>query len=317
MGWIVVTGGLGFIGSHVVDRLIEDNYNVTVLDDLSSGQLDNLDTHLSNSSFRFVKGDIGDRAKVEEALTGADTVIHLAAIVSVIRSILEPELIHQVNVMGTLNLLDECIKRKISRFVFASSAAVYGRCSNLPLNEEYLTDPLSPYAAAKVAGEAYCQAYYATYGLDTVILRFMNVYGPRTSAGLYSGVMIKFADAIANKKPLTIYGDGEQTRDFTYVSDVVEAIILALNQSEASGEIFNVGTGVQKTVNQLADLFIDLCDSKPQIRYRRARKGEVKHSYADVSKAKRILKYHPKIDLPTGVERFLKWYRSRTLQNPS
>jgi len=305
----VVTGGLGFIGSHLVDRLIQDAKKVTILDDLSSGQQESLRAHVSDSSLRLVRGDICETSKLDGALKGADAVVHLAAIVSVTRSIREPELVNRVNVTGTLKLLETCARNRIRRFVYASSAAVYGRNSSPPLKEDDPIRSLSAYGASKAAGEAYCQAYHETHGLETVILRLMNVYGPRANTGAYSGVMTKFAEAVMSGKPLVIYGDGEQTRDFTYISDVVNAIVLALHEEEGVDQIFNVGTGVPTTINQLARVFISISGKEGQIRHVKARRGEVRHSYADISKAKRLLGYRPRVDLQTGLSEFLRWHR--------
>lgn len=304
MNRIVVTGGLGFVGSHLVDRLVQDNHEVVVIDDLSSGLIRNIERHASNNRVTVVKGDIRDREMLKHALTGAKAVVHLAAIVSVIRSIEEPDLVHDVNVAGTLSLLDECVKQKVRRFIYASSAAVYGGASRLPLSEESEIIPTSPYGASKAAGEAYCHAYHAVHDIESVVLRFMNIYGAR--ARLYSGVMVAFAEALNQNSSLTIFGDGKQTRDFVFVSDVVDAIMLALKKSGATGETFNIGSGIQTNIKQLAKLFPSLTPSAHRVQYASPRKGEIRHSYADISKARRILGYEPKINLQTGVKEFLK-----------
>ena len=305
----MVTGGAGFIGSHVVDRLIQDKYEVIVFDNLSQGLNENIEGHLDNPQFTLQKEDIKNKDKINNALIDAYAVINLAAIVSVIRSIQEPELVHNINVTGNLNLLNTSLKQNVKKFIFASSAAIYGANENLPLKIDYPFNPLSPYAASKVAGEAYCQAYHETYGLNTIILRFMNIYGPR-SIGIYSGVITKFSEAITKKKPLTIYGDGEQTRDFTYVTDAVDTILLALNTKEAQGKTFNIGTGKPTSINQLANLFKNITNNpKQQIQYKDPRKGEIKHSYADITKTTKILGHKPKINLETGIQKYLKWYQ--------
>ena len=308
MNRVVVTGGLGFVGSHLVDRLVQDGYEVVVIDNLSSGSIRNIERHLSNNRVTLVRGDIRDREILKNALNGAEAVVHLAAIVSVIRSIEEPELVHDVNVAATISLLEECVSKKVRRFIYASSAAVYGGTSRLPLSEEFGTIPISPYGASKVSGEAYSHSYHAAHNLESVVLRFMNVYGTRSSGGLYSGVMVAFAEALHQNKSLTIYGDGEQTRDFVFVSDVVGAIISALEKSGAAGETINIGSGVQTKINQLAKRFTSLSPSERQLQYASPRKGEIRHSYADINKARRILGYEPKIELSTGVKKFFDWY---------
>ena len=308
MDRVVVTGGLGFVGSHLVDRLVQDEYEVVVIDDLSSGLIKNIERHASNNRVMVIKGDIRDKEMLKHALTGAKAVVHLAAIVSVIRSIEEPELVHDVNVAGTLSLLDESVRQKVRRFIYASSAAVYGRTSRPPLSEEFETRPISPYGASKAAGESYCHAYHAAHDIESTVLRFMNIYGPRSTGGLYSGVMVAFAEALNQDKSLTIYGDGEQTRDFVFVSDVVDAIILALEKSGATGETFNIGSGIQTNINQLAKLFMSLTPYEQQLQYASPRKGEIRHSYANIGKARRILGYEPKIELSTGVKEFFDWY---------
>lgn len=309
---IVVTGGAGFIGSHLVDNLILKGYNVKVIDNLSQGLLENIKKHITNDKFEFIKEDIQNKEKINKALNGADVVIHLAAVVSVIRSIKEPELVNSVNVTGTLNVLNACVKQNVKRFIFASSAAVYGGNVNLPVKVECAVNPLSPYAASKAAGEAYCKAYFDSFGLETIILRFMNIYGTRRSTGLYSGVMIKFAEAITKKEPLTIFGDGYQSRDFTYVNDVVNAIILAINKEDAKGETFNIGTGTPTTINELANKFIKITkNSNQKIMYTDPRKGEIRHSYADISKTKKILGYEPKTNQEEALRDFIDWYKNK------
>ena len=249
---VLVTGGAGFIGSHLVPRLLELGHSVTVLDNLSTGKLENLDGVLDHPKFVFQRGDIRDKTIPNEVFDGVDSVIHLAALIDISASVADPIQNHEVNVDGTFNMLHAAIKHNVKKFVFASSTAVYGDAKTLPLQENIALHPISPYAASKVAGEAYCSAFASCFGLETIVLRFFNIYGPRSENSPYSGVITKFLQKIIKGEVLTIDGDGEQTRDFIHVSDIVKAVILALEQEGLKGEVFNVCTGVPTSINQLA-----------------------------------------------------------------
>ena len=313
---ILVTGGLGFIGSNFVDAMISRT-EVTVLDDLSSGRLANASQHLKNPKFRFIRGSILDPGKIDEAIAGADAVVHLAAVVSVARSIEEPLLVHRVNVEGTLNVLESCSKHSVEKVIFASSAAVYGNGLILPFKEDSRSNPSNLYGATKEAGEAYVNAYGETHGLKTVILRLMNVYGPGSSPGPYAGVMTKFAEGLLIGRPLTVYGDGEQTRDFVHVSDVAGAIASALQIDRAIGHTFNIGTGMPSTINKLATIFSNMGKSKSEIHHVPPKHGEVRASYANIKKATKVLGYRPKVSLEKGIESFMQWYREeKRLEKP-
>jgi len=307
---VFVTGGLGFIGSHLVDRLIDEEYDVIVLDDFSSGLESNV-SQIRNPKLRVVRGSVLDTKVLADCMKNADAVVHLAAIVSVQRSLSEPHLTHDVNVTGTLNLLSEGVRQRVRKFIFASSAAVYGRSENLPLREEYPVNPLSPYGASKAAAEAYCTAFSKSMQMDTVILRFMNVYGPRRSSSQYAGVMIKFAEAVRKGDPLVIYGDGQQTRDFTYVTDIVDAMILSLKSKTDSGVPMNIGTGKPHTINQLARIFEEIGGLSVQRRFMNERPGEIRSSYGDITLARQSIGYQPKVELAEGVRRFMEWYRTK------
>jgi len=300
-----VTGGAGFIGSHVVDRLMLDGHEVVVLDDLSSGSLENIRHHLNKPGFCFVKGDIRQARMVEKALEGIDAVIHEAAIASVPLSIKNPALTNEINVQGTQNLLKASIEAGIKRFVYASSSAVYGTPSKLPISEDASLRPISPYGESKVAAERHCQTFYGAHGLETVRLRYFTVYGPRQT-GEYAGVMTKFLERLQNNQPPIIFGDGEQTRDFVYIADVVEATLLALNREGAAGEVFNTGTGEVTTVNRLCKIFLELT-RKTHLKpiYADARPCDIRHSQADITKALKFLGYRPKVSLERGVREFL------------
>jgi len=310
---IVVTGGAGFLGSHLVDKLIQDGEEVIIIDNLFRGQTENLEQHIPNKKFTLLNDEVQNKTKISDALHLADAVVHFASISSVFRSIVEPEIVNTINVTGTLNMLNLCIKEEVQCFIFASSAAVYGGARNRPLQENDPLHPLSPFAASKIAGEAYCKAYSETYGLNTIILRFMNIYGPRITK-VYRRVCSKFAEATIRNEPLIIVGDGKQTRDFTYVTDAINAILLALNNKDIESEIFNIGTGKPTTINQLANLYKKISgNSKQEIKRINAKKGDLIYSYADITKAKKKMGYNPKIDLETGISKYLEWYKKKTI----
>jgi len=305
---VLVTGGAGFIGSHVVDKLMLDGHDVVVLDNLYSGNMKNIEHHLDESRFRFVEGDIRQPRTVKKAIEGVDAVIHEAAIVSVPLSIENPVLTNEVNVLGTLNLLEASIKTKVKRFVYLSSCAVYGDVAKLPINEDSPVRPISPYASSKLAAEEHCTSFFENHGLETVRLRYFNVYGPRQAASDYAGVMVKFLERIRMDQPPIIFGDGEQTRDFVHVNDVVEATLLAINRDGVAGNLFNIGTGEVVTINKLCDVFLELTGKKHlKPIFKDAKPGEVRHSQADITKAMNLLGYSPKVPLRSGVREFINW----------
>jgi UDP-glucose 4-epimerase len=299
---VLVTGGAGFIGSHLVDGLISEGFDVVVLDDFSSGRRENLDGHFGKPNFCLVDGDVKVKADVEKALEGVDVVFHLAAIVNVNFSVKNPLLVNEVNVGGTLNVSRESLKAGVKRLVYTSSCAVYGEPVNLPINEEQPTKPMSPYGVSKLAAERYCKVFCEIYGLETVCLRFFNVYGSKQVVGPYSGVIMKFIDALKHGKEPIIYGDGEQTRDFVFVEDVVDACLRAMRCKNCVGEMINVGSGMETTVNRLADALIELFgmrDIKPV--YAEPKAGDVRRSCADLSNAERLLGYKAKTSLREGL----------------
>jgi len=303
---VLVTGGAGFIGSHLVDKLMLDGHEVVVLDDLSSGSLKNIEHHLDEPGFRFVEGDIRHPRTVEKTLEGVDAVIHEAAIASVPLSMKNPALTNEVNIFGTLNLLEASLRVKVKRFVYASSCAVYGAASELPISEDVPLKPLSPYASSKLAAEERCKVFHENYGLETIRLRYFNVYGPRQAASEYAGVMLKFLERIRRDQPPVIFGDGEQTRDFVYIGDVVEATLLALDREGAAGEVFNIGTGEATTIKKLCEIFLKLT-GKTHLKpiYMDVKPGDIRHSQADITKAMKLLGYRPKVSLERGVRGFL------------
>ncbi|MCW3993669.1 MAG: SDR family oxidoreductase [Candidatus Bathyarchaeota archaeon] len=304
---VLVTGGAGFIGSHLVDGLLSGGFDVVVLDDFSSGRRENLSAHFGEPNFCLVEGDVRDEADVKKALEGVDVVFHLAAIVSVDFSVKNPLLVNEVNVGGTLNVLRESLKTGVKRFVYASSCVVYGESVNLPINEEHPTKPMSPYGVSKLAAEYYCRVFYEVYGLETVCLRFFNVYGSRQVVGPYSGVIMKFIDRLKHGEEPIIYGDGEQTRDFVFVGDVVDACMSAMRCKDCVGEMINVGSGVETSINRLADVLIELFvsrDVKPVFAEPKA--GDIRRSCADLSKAERLLGYKPEKSLREGLSLLLR-----------
>ncbi|WXG45400.1 MAG: NAD-dependent epimerase/dehydratase family protein [Candidatus Atabeyarchaeum deiterrae] len=296
---IVVTGGAGFIGSHLVDALATGGCTVTVFDDLSSGTLKNIQPHLESDKVCFAKGDIRNERQVQESLRNADIVFHLAALTSVSYSIEKPMLTNEVNVGGTRNLLEASIRRNVKRFVYVSSCAVYGNPQYVPIDENH---PMSPYADSKVEAEEHCKEYQREHGLKTVILRLFNVYGPRQTYNLYSGVISKFIEELRKGKRPLIYGDGQQTRDFVHVSDVVQALLLSASADEAVGQAFNIGSGDSVTINRLYQLIREKLRVKTEPVYEEPRLGEIKHSLAEISKARQILGYQPATILEKGLE---------------
>ncbi|MEM2522658.1 MAG: SDR family oxidoreductase [Candidatus Bathyarchaeia archaeon] len=303
---VLVTGGAGFIGSHMVDRLLADGFEVIVLDNLRSGRLENVDHHMGRRGFRFVHGDIRDVNLVKRLVSDVDYVVHLAALVSVPESLRDPVLTYDINVNGTLNLLKACVGRDVKRFVYASSCAVYGDAVDLPIKETCPARPISPYGASKLKAENCVLEYFENFGLESVCLRYFNVYGPRQVHSEYSGVITQFINRIKRDLSLIIFGDGEQTRDFVHVEDVVEASMLALKREKVAGEVFNIGTGLATSINQLAHMLLELANRNDlKILHVEARKGEVRHSVADVSKAREKLGYKPKVELRNGLKKLL------------
>lgn len=304
---VLVTGGAGFIGSHVADALMAKGYDVTVLDNLSNGREDNLRTHLGSKHFKFIKGDIRNQADVRKVLAGVDAVVHGAAMISVPVSVEHPELAHEINVEGTQRLLETSAKTGVSKFVLASSCAVYGEQEELPIPEDAPLRPLSPYAKSKLEAENLCSEFFGREGLSTVCLRYFNVYGPRQSAGEYAGVMIKFIERLQSGQPPIIYGSGEQTRDFVYIGDVAEATVRAIEREGVSGEVINIGTGVETSINELCGVFLKQTE-KNDLRplYELPRKGDIERSQADISKARRLLGFKPKVSLMEGVRKLLE-----------
>jgi len=301
---VLVTGCAGFIGSHLVERLVEaPDVRVVGVDNLSTGKESNIAPFLDR--FEFVQADIRNRDSIESALEGVDTVFHLAALGSVPRSVDNPQETHANNVNGTVTLLDLARRAGVSRFVFSSSSSVYGDQGGEKKVEGMVTRPLSPYAASKVAGEAYCYAFASSYGLETVALRYFNVYGPRQDPNSrYAAVVPKFFKAALVGEPLIVYGNGNQTRDFTFVRDVVQANLLAasVNLGEREPVVCNVGRGEPVSVNDLARLVCEFCASPSDVVHDAPRKGDVLESTADASRAASVLGFHAETSLAEGLK---------------
>lgn len=300
----LVTGGAGFIGSHVADALLAAGWEVSILDNMATGSADNVP-----ASAKLIQGDAGDLQLHARIMPGCQVVFHLAAVSSVQDSIERPLAVHAANVTATLALLESATTHRVPRFVFSSSAAVYGDTGGKPAREDMTPSPLSHYAVQKLACEHYCGVYRRLHGLETVCLRYFNVFGPRQRADSpYSGVIAKFIDATKAGRPLVIYGDGDQTRDFCHVSDVVASNIEAVKASSeaVSAGVFNVGSGRSFSVNQLAAAVGQACGVGATVERREARTGEIRFSQADISLASDRLGFRPLVDLPAGLQSLLR-----------
>lgn len=306
---ILVTGGAGFIGSNLIPQLLEKGYSVIVMDNLSSGKIENLQVIINDPHFSFKRDDIRDKNAVNEALREVDAVVHLAALIDVSASVANPSGTHDVNVTGTLNVLQEAALNKVKRFVFASSTAVYGDTTVLPVKEDTVLKSISPYAASKVAGEAYCYAFASCYGLSTIALRFFNVYGLRNENSPYSGVIPKFLRKAVQGEELVVEGDGEQTRDFIHVNDIVRAIILALESEVPKSEVFNVCTGVPTSINRLVETLRVVTGKELRVKHGPPRVGDIRSSYGDTVKAMKQLKFKSTIDLSHGLNILLEAFK--------
>ena len=309
----LITGGAGFIGSHLVEQLVAQGQEVVVLDDFSSGTMDNLAA--VRADIRILEGTITDPDTCREAARGADYVLHQAALTSVTRSVEAPIEAHEVNVTGTVNVLLAARDAGVRRVVLAGSTAVYGDTTELPNREDMVPRPLSPYAVTKLAAEAYCAAFTATYGLETVVLRYFNVFGPRQDpASAYAAAIPKFIVGALRRTPPIIYGDGEQTRDFVFVANVVDANLKACEapSSRAAGHVFNVGCGRQITVNELWRQVQSLANVQLPAKHAPARAGEIRHSLASIERARDALGYAPTVAFEEALRRTVLFYRSST-----
>lgn len=307
---VLVTGGAGFIGSNLADELIRQGAKVSIIDDLSTGSRENLEE--IRGDFEFFHGDINDAALLKKAVSGAEIVFHQAALPSVPRSVENPSETHRVCVDGTFNVLFAAKENGVRRFVYAASSSAYGDQPTLPKVETMSPDPLSPYAVAKLTGELYCRSFNKVYGLETMALRYFNVFGPRQNpSSMYSGVISRFIDALMKGTTPIIFGDGEQSRDFTYVANVVDANIRASQASEGLGRIVNVANGDRVSLNQLLEV-LKRITGNPDVtaEYKSARTGDVKHSQADNQRAVEWLGYQELVGLEEGLRRTIDWWKS-------
>ena len=317
MSTYLVTGGAGFIGSHLATALVERGDRVRVLDNFSTGDEANL-AHLetgelgSGAPVEVIRGSVNDVAAVQAACEGVRGVFHEAAQVSVPQSLEDPVESYEINVTGTLKVLDGARRAKVERFVFAASSAAYGDSIELPKREDMAPDPVSPYGTGKLAGEELLRVFGRCYGMRTVALRYFNIFGPRQADDSpYTGVIALFARALFSGQPVSVFGDGEQTRDFTHVSNVVQANLLALEADVDPGAIFNIGTGVQVSINELYHRMAEQVGSSLQPNYLPARTGDILHSLASIEKAEQGLGYEAKVSWQEGLLETVDWYRER------
>lgn len=310
MGKIVITGGAGFIGSHLAEELTRQGHHIIILDDLSTGKKENIEPLLGKDNIEFIQGSITELPLLQKIFHGIHFVFHQAAVTSVPRSINNPQLSHAVNTTGTLNVLLAARENGVSKVIYASSSSVYGDVPTLPKKEDMPPNPQSPYAVSKLTGEYYCRVFQQVYGLPTVCLRYFNVYGPRQDPDSpYAAVIPAFLKSLCQGNSPVIYGDGEQTRDFTFVRDVVAANILAA-ESQATGT-FNVGKGDRISVNELARLVIRLVGNSVEPVHKEPRPGDVRHSLADISRMK-AFGYKPKFNLEDGLREIIRSFQHET-----
>jgi UDP-glucose 4-epimerase len=301
---VLVTGGAGFIGSHIVDKLVAESCDIVVLDDLSTGRIGNIEAHVAGKHVQFVKGSVLDEAVVANAIENVDAVVHLAAIVSVPFSIASPEETRETNVSGTAVLLDQCVAHGVKKFVYASSCAVYGEAKYTPIDEAHPTDPISPYAASKLAAERLVLKYRSKE-LQPIALRLFNVYGPRQVNKDYAGVISVFRERLEADQPLVVYGDGLQTRDFVYVSDISSAFWLAMTR-QGQGAL-NISSGRAVTIKRLAEVMAELAGIQDvKLVFKPRRGGDILRSHGTYARANEALGYRPRVNLRSGLRKLME-----------
>ena len=307
----LVTGGAGFIGSNIAEHLVRQGSSVRVFDDFSSGKRENVRSLADKAE--IVEGDLRDPKSIQHAISGVRFVLHLGAIPSVIRSVEDPRTTSEVNITGTVNLLLAARAAGVQRVIFTSSSSVYGDTPTLPKREDMPPSPLSPYAVQKIAGEQYCRIFWQLYGLETISLRYFNVFGPRQDPqSQYAAVIPRFITAILSGQSPTIYGDGKQTRDFSHVENIIEANVLACRApKEALGESFNVACGGRISLLELVDTVNRILSKDIKPKFEAARPGDVRDSQADISKAEKLLGWKPKVGFREGIEKAVAWYRQQ------
>jgi UDP-glucose 4-epimerase len=313
---VLVTGGAGFIGGHLAERFVGDGHEVVVLDTLDSFydvsiKRRNIETareaeSIAGGSYELVEASVTDAEAVLDAVSGVDVVFHQAAQAGVRVSVDDPKTAHRVNVSGTMNVLEAARKTEVRRVVHASSSSVYGKPEDLPYSEAHPTEPVSPYGATKLAAEHYTQVYSKVYGLPTVSLRYFTVYGPRMRPNM---AFTNFVSRCVHAEPPVIYGDGTQTRDFTYVDDIVDANAALLEREDADGKVVNIGSGGRIRIDELAQVIRDDIDPSINIIYDDAREGDAEHTHADIGKARELLDYEPSVSIKEGARKFVAWYR--------
>lgn len=310
MAKYLITGGAGFIGSHISEELVKRDHEVRIIDNFLTGKKENIASLLDK--IELIEGDIKDLETCQRALEGVDFVLHQAALPSVPRSIKDPLATNENNIRGTLNVLLASREAKVKKVVFASSSSVYGDDTHLPKIEGRQGSPLSPYALSKLVGEHYCRIFSQIFGLSTVFLRYFNIFGPRQDPfSQYAAVIPNFITKMLKGEKPIIFGDGEQSRDFTFVSNVVEANILASKAQDVSGEAFNIACGERTTVNSLANTINEVLNKNIDPVHDEPRPGDVKNSYAEISKARKMLKYEPLVPFNEGLKKTINWYQER------
>jgi len=312
----LVTGGAGFIGSNITEKLLQKGESVRVVDNLSTGKKENMKDFFDNPNFEFIEGDLTDLEVAKRAVSGVNFVLHQAAIPSVQRSVDDPLKSNSANVTGTLNLLIAARDEKVEKFVYAASSSAYGDNPELPKREDLPVMPISPYALTKYVGEKYCQIFWRIYGLPTISLRYFNVFGPKQDPeSQYAAVIPRFIKSLLNGSRPVVYGTGEQSRDFTFVENVVDANLAGAESKNGFGEVFNVGCGTQISLNDLLASLKNLIGSKVEPDYQEARQGDVLHTRADISKIKKVLGYEPMTSFEQGLVKTIEWYKKNEKKN--
>jgi len=308
---VLVTSGAGFIGLHLVEKLLKEGNEVVCFDNLATGSLDNIGDFKENPDFQFIQGDILDREAMDKAFDGIEYVFHYAAVVGVKRTIENPLEVLNTNIEGTRNVLELSLKHGVEKVIFASSSEVYGEPVEIPERENGHVNAKLPYAISKLVDENYCRAYYKKFGLKTTSLRFFNVYGPKQESTPYGVVVGIFIRQALSSQPITVFGDGTQTRDFVFIKDNVNATVIAAEKNTTNGEVLNIGTGKPTTILDLAEEIIDIVGNDVEVMFLPERENNIKHCFPDISKMRKLLEYKPEYKLKDGLEITVDWYKRR------